>query len=280
MRLRNAAQQNRPTTKIRSGYASRKPNSSNLDCSFCPVYAARQKKERLASISLQGIEISTFFIISYCVEISSVFSSPIPIMWVVILNAKGQAPYFRGASSLPHLFFIPQTTINRNRNGVKTWREIIGIWILKIGRRSRRGTPAGIARLKSPRGLACIPRRSTTNCNEAIPEKWTRRNARFTAQSGRKRWFGKTSSAEAAAGRHKQTAGAEREVLTVTNFEKLTQSPAGLGAFLRGLPILEGPWDNEFHKRYCRKCPSTDCTYCPHEKFRNNPEWWLNLKAR
>lgn len=201
-------------------------------------------------------------------------------MWVVILNAKGQAPYFRGASSLPHLFFIPQTTINRNRNGVKTWREIIGIWILKIGRRSRRGTPAGIARLKSPRGLACIPRRSTTNCNEAIPEKWTRRNARFTAQSGRKRWFGKTSSAEAAAGRHKQTAGAEREVLTVTNFEKLTQSPAGLGAFLRGLPILEGPWDNEFHKRYCRKCPSTDCTYCPHEKFRNNPEWRLNLKAR
>lgn len=71
-----------------------------------------------------------------------------------------------------------------------------------------------------------------------------------------------------------------REVLTVTNFEKLAQSPAGLGAFLRGLPILEGPWDDEFHKRYCRKCSSTDCTYCPHEKFRNNPEWWLNLKAR
>lgn len=45
-------------------------------------------------------------------------------------------------------FFIPQTTINRNRNGVKTWREIIGIWILRIERRSRRGTPAGIARLE------------------------------------------------------------------------------------------------------------------------------------
>lgn len=63
----------------------------------------------------------------------------------------------------------------------------------------------------------------------------------------------------------------------MTNFEKLTQSPAEFGAFLRGLPILEGPWDDEFHKRYCRKCSSTDCTYCPHEKFRNNPEWWLNL---
>lgn len=43
----------------------------------------------------------------------------------------------------------------------------------------------------------------------------------------------------------------------MTNFEKLTQSPAGLGAFLRGLPILEGPWDDEFHKRYCRKCPKS-----------------------
>ena len=41
-------------------------------------------------------------------------------------------------------FFIQQTTINRNRNGVKTWREIIGIWILRIERRSRRGTPAGL----------------------------------------------------------------------------------------------------------------------------------------
>lgn len=36
----------------------------------------------------------------------------------------------------------------------------------------------------------------------------------------------------------------------MTNFEKLTQSPAEFGAFLRGLPILEGPWDDEFHKRY------------------------------
>lgn len=76
-------------------------------------------------------------------------------------------------------------------------------------------------------------------------------------------------------GRERET----REVLAVTNFEKLTQSPAEFGAFLRGLPILEGPWDDEFHKRYCRKCSSTDCTYCPHEKFRNNPEWWLNLKV-
>lgn len=52
----------------------------------------------------------------------------------------------------------------------------------------------------------------------------------------------------------------------MTNFEKLTQSPAGLGAFLRGLPILEGPWDDEFHKLkiyFCgrkRKKMGTECT--------------------
>lgn len=66
----------------------------------------------------------------------------------------------------------------------------------------------------------------------------------------------------------------------MTIFEKLTQSPAALGRFLRSLPILEGPWNEEFHKRYCHKCPSPDCDYCPHEKFRNNPDWWLKLKAK
>lgn len=65
----------------------------------------------------------------------------------------------------------------------------------------------------------------------------------------------------------------------MTIFEKLTQSPAALGRFLQSLPVVEGPWNEEFHKRYCRDCPSPDCDYCPHEKFRNNPDWWLNLKA-
>ena len=122
-------------------------------------------------------------------------------LWIVILNAKGNEFPRTGITSLPHLFFIPQTAMNRNRNGVKTWREIIGIWVLRIERRARRGTAAGITRLKSPRGLACIPRRSTTNCNDAISEKWTRNNARFTAQNRRKQWFGKISNAEASAAR-------------------------------------------------------------------------------
>ena len=65
-----------------------------------------------------------------------------------------------------------------------------------------------------------------------------------------------------------------------TNFEEITESNLKLGSFLRGLSVIEAPWDDEFHKRYCKKCISTDCDYCPHEKFRNNPEWWLALKSR
>lgn len=64
-----------------------------------------------------------------------------------------------------------------------------------------------------------------------------------------------------------------------TNFEALAESPSRLGGFLRGLSVIEAPWDDEFHKRYCKKCLSPDCDYCPNEKFRNNPEWWLALKA-
>ena len=67
--------------------------------------------------------------------------------------------------------------------------------------------------------------------------------------------------------------------MKTTNFDAITRSPSRLGGFLRSLPILEAPWDDEFHKRYCAKCPSPDCDYCPHERFRNNPEWWLLLKA-
>lgn len=66
----------------------------------------------------------------------------------------------------------------------------------------------------------------------------------------------------------------------MTNFERVTSTQKALSDFLSSLPVLKGPWDDEFHKRYCVKCLSLDCDYCPHEKFRNNPEWWLALKAR
>lgn len=65
-----------------------------------------------------------------------------------------------------------------------------------------------------------------------------------------------------------------------TNFANLTQSPEALGAFLSSLPVLEGPWDEEFHRRYCNGCTRTDCDGgegCPHSEQRNNPLWWLKL---
>ena len=71
----------------------------------------------------------------------------------------------------------------------------------------------------------------------------------------------------------------EKEVLTVNNFEKLTKGPDALGAFLRTLPILEGPWDTEFHARFCAGCAAENCDTCPNEEFRNNPGWWLTLEA-
>ena len=65
-----------------------------------------------------------------------------------------------------------------------------------------------------------------------------------------------------------------------TNFANLTQSPEVLGAFLLSLPVLEGPWDEEFHRRYCDGCTRADCDGgegCPHSEQRNNPLWWLKL---
>lgn len=74
----------------------------------------------------------------------------------------------------------------------------------------------------------------------------------------------------------------KREVLTVTQFERLTKSPEVLGAFLAGLPILEGPWDEEFQRRYCSGCGKVSCddgSRCPYEDKRSNPGWWLKLEA-
>ena len=65
----------------------------------------------------------------------------------------------------------------------------------------------------------------------------------------------------------------------MTQFEKITQSPETLGAFLAALPVVDGPWDKEFHERYCADCLYLGCDACPHEEFRNNPGWWLTLET-
>lgn len=65
----------------------------------------------------------------------------------------------------------------------------------------------------------------------------------------------------------------------MTNYERITQSPEALGAFLSSLPCIDGPWDEEFHKRYCSACVEPECDRCPNEDYRGNPGWWLNLAA-
>ncbi len=62
-------------------------------------------------------------------------------------------------------------------------------------------------------------------------------------------------------------------------YDELTKSPETLGAFLKSLPVLDAPWDTAFQKTYCGECKTESCDNCPNEKYRNNPEWWLKLKA-
>lgn len=64
-----------------------------------------------------------------------------------------------------------------------------------------------------------------------------------------------------------------------TNFDAIAKDKHTLAAFLRSLPVLEAPWDAEFHKRYCARCAKEDCDECVNEDFRSNPEWWFSLPA-
>lgn len=63
----------------------------------------------------------------------------------------------------------------------------------------------------------------------------------------------------------------------MTQFEKITESPEVLGKFLASLPVIDGPWDAEFHKRFCDYCQEENCDNCKCNELRNNPCWWLTL---
>ena len=68
----------------------------------------------------------------------------------------------------------------------------------------------------------------------------------------------------------------------VNNFEEITKNPETLGAFLRGLPVIEAPWDEAFQRKYCAGCGKVSCddgSPCPYEDKRNNPLWWLSQES-
>lgn len=67
----------------------------------------------------------------------------------------------------------------------------------------------------------------------------------------------------------------------MNNFERITASPEVLADFLGSLPLLKGPWDDDFHRTFCDSCPSDNCDgeNCPHQAERNNPAWWLKRDA-
>lgn len=54
-----------------------------------------------------------------------------------------------------------------------------------------------------------------------------------------------------------------------TNFEEIARTPETLAAFLRSLPVLDGPWDEEFQRQYCAGCGKVSCddgSGCPPTK--------------
>ena len=61
-------------------------------------------------------------------------------------------------------------------------------------------------------------------------------------------------------------------------FEKITESPEALAAFLGSIPAIETPWDNAFHRLYCSSCAAADCDDCRRPE-RDSPLWWLGLPA-
>ena len=65
----------------------------------------------------------------------------------------------------------------------------------------------------------------------------------------------------------------------MSNFEKITETPEALGAFLESLTVINSPWEDGFHKAFCGTCGKTDCGICPHQDKRNNPLWWLTQEA-
>lgn len=74
---------------------------------------------------------------------------------------------------------------------------------------------------------------------------------------------------------------AVRTELRQTYFDKITASPEVLGEFLGSLPVLQGPWDDDFQRTFCATCEAENCDAenCHHQAERNNPTWWLKQEV-
>ena len=66
-----------------------------------------------------------------------------------------------------------------------------------------------------------------------------------------------------------------------TVFEAVTKDTPTLAALLGSLPVLEAPWDDEFHKRFCSSCDAENCDAenCPNNASPHSPAWSLALDA-
>lgn len=52
----------------------------------------------------------------------------------------------------------------------------------------------------------------------------------------------------------------------MNNFEEITKNPETLGAFLRGLPVIEAPWDEAFQRKW-----DSAAKYSTHDRHLREP---------
>ena len=68
----------------------------------------------------------------------------------------------------------------------------------------------------------------------------------------------------------------------MNNFEEITKNPETLGAFLRGLPVIEAPWDEAFQRKYCAGCGKVSCDVIDMAQFyeRTTPQGGSYIVAK
>lgn len=74
-------------------------------------------------------------------------------------------------------------------------------------------------------------------------------------------------------------AEAKKQKPIMTYFQKITASKEALAEFLASIKVLDGPWDDLFHAKFCTKCRASSCDGCPHEDKRRNPAWFLDQRV-
>ena len=171
-------------------------------------------------------------------------------------------PHERGGSALSHLFFIPRQAGKVKKRGVKNGGAL---QIHNVHNFFGLARDCALYQAKArPADVADRPGVTTATIYRELKRGETvgedgasvlHRNWRRGLRPGCRPAEGNRQISGGGAGLPRTAC---KEVSTVTQFEKITESPETLGAFLAALPVVDGPWDTEFHKRFCAGCAAAE----------------------